>query len=126
MDLQIDTELQGELLLVTARGIVTFDSISRLLRQVFDTAVESRVDKILINGLTAEGELAPFERYRLGVDAAAYLSERGMNVKVAFVGVPPTTDGFGVRIARNRGVMARVFSTPQEALSWLDESPGSD
>jgi hypothetical protein len=50
-----------------------------------------------------------------------------MNVKLAFVGLPPTTDGFGVRIARNRGVMAKVFSTQQEALTWwtktwLDES----
>jgi hypothetical protein len=123
MDLQIDTELQGELLLVTASGTVTFDLVSRLLRQVFDTAAESQVDKILVNGLAAGGELAPFERYRLGVDSAAYLKERGMNVKLAFVGVPPTTDGFGVRIARNRGVMAKRFSTQPEALSWLDESP---
>jgi hypothetical protein len=122
MDLQIDTELQGGLLLVTARGTVTFDSVSRHLRQVFDTAVESQVNKILVNGLAAEGELAPFERYHLGVDSAAYLNEHGMNVKLALVGVPPTTDGFGVRIARNRGVKAMVFSTQQEALSWL-ESP---
>jgi hypothetical protein len=102
---------------------VTFDSVSRILRQVFDAAAESQVNKILVNVLTTEGELAAFERYRLGADSAAYLNEREMNVKLALVGVPPTTDGFGVRIAQNRGVVARVFSTQQEALSWLDESP---
>jgi hypothetical protein len=123
MNLRIDTELHGVLLLVTARGTVTFDSVSRILRQVFDAAAESQVNKILVNVLTTEGELAAFERYRLGADSAAYLNEREMNVKLALVGVPPTTDGFGVRIAQNRGVVARVFSTQQEALSWLDESP---
>jgi hypothetical protein len=126
MNLQIVTELQGKLLLVTARGTVTFDSVARLFRQTFDAAAQSQVNKILVNVLAAVGELAAFERYRLGADSAAYLNEREMNVKLALVGVPPITDGFGVRIAQNRGVVARVFSTQLEALSWLDEPPGSD
>ena len=126
MDLHIDTELQGELLLVTARGAVSFDSALKLFRQAFDAAAESQVKKILVNVLMAEGELAAFERYRLGADSAAYLNERGLNVKLALVGVPPITDGFGVRIAQNRGVVARVFSTQEEALSWLDEPRDSD
>jgi hypothetical protein len=123
MDLQIDIELQGELLFVTARGRVGFRSVSRLLKQVLETAAERQVDKILVNSLAADGELAAFERYDLGVEVAADLIERRMNVKLAFVGTPPTVNGFGVRIARNRGVMAEVFSTQQEALSWLDELP---
>lgn len=71
----------------------------------------------------SDGELAAFERYELGVEVAADLIERGMNVKLAFVGIPPTMDGFGVRIARNRGVITKMFSSQKEALSWLDEFP---
>ena len=46
MDLRIDIELQGELLLVTARGRVAFHSVSRLFKQVWEAAAESRVSKI--------------------------------------------------------------------------------
>jgi len=59
--------------------------------------------------------------YDLGAEAAADLTLRGINVKVAFVGLPPTMDGFGVRIAQNRGVITRLFSNETEALSWLGE-----
>jgi len=62
MNLQVDIELQGTLLLVTARGSVSFESVSRLLKQVWDRAAESQVDKILVNCLAAEGEFAAFER----------------------------------------------------------------
>jgi hypothetical protein len=40
MDLRIDIELQGGLLLVTASGNFTFDAALRLLKQVRDTAKE--------------------------------------------------------------------------------------
>jgi hypothetical protein len=123
MDLQIDIELQGDLLLVIARGRVSFESASRLLKQIWDKAAESQVNKILVDSLAADGVLAAFERYDLGAEAAADLAERQLNVKVAFVGLPPTMDGFGVRIARNRGVITRMFSSRTDALNWLGDSP---
>jgi hypothetical protein len=46
-----------------------------------------------------------------------------MNVRIAFVGLPPAMDGFGVRIAQNRGVITRMFSSQTEALSWLGVLP---
>lgn len=121
MELRIDVELQGELLLVIAKGRASSAAVSRHLRQVFDTAAENRVDKILIDALAVDGELAAFERYRIGAEIAAYLDERQIEVKVAFVGVPPTMNGFGLRVARNRGVITDMFSTRQEALRWLIE-----
>jgi hypothetical protein len=123
MELHIDIEFKGGVMLVTASGTILFDAASRLLKQVFETAAKNGIDKILINTLAADGELAVFERYGLGVEAASYLSQREMNLNLAFVGTPPTMDGFGVRVAQNRGVVAKTFSTPQEALKWLDESP---
>jgi hypothetical protein len=124
MDLHIDIQSQGGLLLVTANGNMAFDMAERLLKQVFDTAAENQVDKILVNALAVDGELAGFERYALGVEIASYLSKRRMNLKLAFVGTPPTVNGFAVRLAQNRGVATEVFATPQEALRWLDELPG--
>ena len=120
MDLHIDIESREGLMLVTVNGSVSFDSASMLFKQVWDTAAENQVNKILVNSLAVEGELATFERYDLGVEIAAYLAERQMNVKVAIVGRLPTVNGFGVRVARNRGVVTEVFSTQREALIWLN------
>jgi hypothetical protein len=68
-------------------------------------------------------KLSTFERYELGVEVAAYVKQRQMNPRLAFVGKPPTMDGFGVRVGQNRGLATAVFSTQQEALNWLDKWP---
>jgi len=123
MDLHIDIELQGGLILVTARGNLAFDAALRLLKQVCDTAAEKQVNKILVNSLSVDGELSTLERYQIGVEVAAYIMQRQMNPRLAFVGQPPAIDGFGVRVARNRGMTVEVFSSQQEALNWLDNWP---
>lgn len=119
MELRMDIEFRDGLMLVNASGSARFDAVSTLFKQVWDTAAENQVSKILVNSSAVDGELATFERYDLGVEIAAYLKERQMNVKVAIVGRLPTVNGFGVRVARNRGVVAEAFSTEQEALNWL-------
>jgi hypothetical protein len=123
MDLRIDIELREGLLLVTASGTFAFDAALLLLKQVCDTAKEKEVSKILVNALAVDGELATVERYRLGTEVTAYLKKQGMSPRLAFVGKPPTVDGFGVRVAQNRGITTEVFSGQIEALRWLDKWP---
>jgi hypothetical protein len=123
MDLHIEVELRGGLLLVTASGSFTFDAALRLLKQVGDTAQERNINKILVDCLAMDGELCIFDRYSLGVEFTAYLRQRQMNPKLAFVGKPPTIDGFGVRVGQNRGLTAQVFSSRQQALTWLEMWP---
>jgi hypothetical protein len=123
MDLHIDIELEGRLLLVTASGSLAFDAALRLLKQVCDTAAEKRVNSILVNGLAVYGELSTLERYSLGVEVAAYFQQRQLNARLAFVGKPPAMDGFGVRVGQNRGLTTEMFSSQQEALTWLNKWP---
>jgi hypothetical protein len=123
MDLYIDIELQGGLLLVTAHGNLAFDAALRLLKQVCDTAAEKQVNKILVNGLAVDGELSTVERYSVGVEVVAYVKQRQMLPRIAFLGKPPAIDGFGVRVAQNRGLTAKIFSSQQDALNWLDKWP---
>ena len=110
-------------MLVTASGTFAFDAALLLLKQVCDKAKEKEVSKILVNALAVDGELATVERYRLGTEVTAYLKQRRMNPRLAFVGRPPTVDGFGVRVAQNRGITTEVFSGQLEALRWLDKWP---
>ena len=119
MDLHIDVELQGGLLLVTAAGNLAFEAELRLLKQVFDRA-KGR-NKILVNGLAVDGKLTTLERYRIGVELAAYLKELRMNLRVAIADIPPAIDGFSVLVAQNRYVTTEMFSSVEEALGWLDK-----
>jgi len=123
MDLYIDIELRDGLLVATARGNLTFDETLRLFKQVFDTAKQNQVSKILVNGLSVEGELSTLERYNLGIELMAYLKQHQLNPRLAVVGKPPAVDGFGVRVGQNRGLTTEVFSSQQEALHWLNKWP---
>jgi hypothetical protein len=123
MVLKIAVELQGEVLMVTASGSVTSDAAVRLLKQVCDVAVEKRVNKILVNMLSVVGELSASDRYQIAVQIVAYLKQRRMNPRLAFVGKPPTADGFGVTVAQNRDVTTAMFSSQQEAMNWLSAWP---
>lgn len=124
MDLHMNIEFQGRVLLVTASGPVALDAALRRLKRAFDAAKEKEVSKILVNTIAVSGELSTFERYTLGVEVVAYLRLHEMNPKVAFAGKLPTTDGFGVRVAQNRNLIIEVFSNQDDALNWLGNWPG--
>ena len=61
--------------------------------QAFDVAKEKEVNKILVNSIAVTGALSTFDRYTLGVEVVAYLRQREMNPKVAFVGNYPQPMG---------------------------------
>ena len=124
MELHIAEEkLQDGVLIVVGGG--TFKSVAalQLLKQICDMATDKHVNKILVNALALDGTVSELERYQVAVELTAYLQERGWNYRLAIVGKSPTVDGFGVRVAQNRGLTAEYFSTEQEALSWLGRWP---
>jgi L-lactate utilization protein LutB len=82
LGLQIETEVQGEVLLATFRGTV------RLATQVCDIAAEKRVQKVLFNASETSGALSTIERYYLGAKMTAYLVQFGQVPRIAIVGTP--------------------------------------
>jgi hypothetical protein len=78
MEMNIDIELQGAPLSVTANGAANAHSASLLRRQMCETAAEKGVDKILVDCLALNGELAAFERYRPRVETAECFTGRLM------------------------------------------------
>jgi hypothetical protein len=124
MDLHIaDEKLQEGVLIVIGDG--TFESVTalRLLKQICDMATEKHVNKILVNALALDGTVSELNRYEIAVELTTYLRERDWNYRLAIVGKSPTVDGFGVRVAQNRGLITEHFSTEQEALNWLKRWP---
>ena|SRR6202162_2183330 len=124
MDLRIDVVgLREGVLFVTANGSFTFEAALRLLKQICDIAKERKVNKILVNGLEIDGELSTFDRYNLGAQIPEYIKQNQLNLKLAFVGKPPTMNGFAARVAQNRGLVTEIFSSQQEAEDWLNRWP---
>jgi hypothetical protein len=121
VDLQIETEVAGDILLATCTGIATAKSFLRLLLQVCDIAAEKRVQKVLFNGLAISGSATTLERYEVGVKVSEHLLQHKMDLRIAFVGVPPTFDGFAAEVARNREVVIQVFPTVEAATAWLGQ-----
>jgi SpoIIAA-like len=119
VDLKIETELQGNVLFVTATGTLSFEPALRLWKEIFDTAAEKHSNSILANALAVDGVLTTYEWYSLALELIQYLKLRQMNPKIAVVGNPPTIEKFGVLVAQTRGMKAEVFSSQQEALKWL-------
>jgi hypothetical protein len=124
--MEMQTERQGNLLLVTLTGKVDLSLSVRLLNQAFDIAAETRAFKILFNALAVTGTLSTFERYELGSKVAAHITHLGTNPKIAFVGVSPTVNGFAVRVAQNRDVAVELFRDVPEGLAWLGKWPAPE
>jgi hypothetical protein len=120
MDLHTIIEQRGGVLLVTVYGDFALDAGLRLFKQACEIAAEKQVNKILFNGLPMGGSISTLDRYKLGVEMAAYLNPDKMNLKLAFVGKPPTMDGFAAQVAQNRDVLIEMFSSEQEALNWFE------
>jgi|HubBroStandDraft_6_1064221.scaffolds.fasta_scaffold323184_1 hypothetical protein len=123
MELQAHTELQGELLVTTATGTVAFEPALQILKGICDMAAEKRIHKILVDTLAVDGTFSTLERYELAVQVTEHLRQLQFNPRLAFVGRPPTSDGFAVRVAQNRDVSVELFPSVEQALRWLARWP---
>ena len=121
--LHADIEVREGILLVTVTGDLTFQSAVRVLKQVCDTAKEKEVNKILVNALAMQGEASTSDRYNFGLEMVEHFKQRQMKPWLAFVGKPPSMDGFAVRVSQNRGLGIAMFSSLQDALKWLEKWP---
>src|SRR5262245_57989433 len=109
MNLQVDLDTDGELLLAVVRGTVSFDSIWQVLKQICDTALQKSLNRILVDALGVQGVATTTDRYTVGVKFVTYCGEHKFWPRLAFVGQPPVVDGFGVLVARNRGLAVESF-----------------
>lgn len=115
-------EMQGDLLIATLAGEVSMPEVGLRVREVISFAAEKEAKKILASCLGLTGKLSTMDRYSLAITAVNLAHSLGIHPRVAFVGRPPTFDGFALRVAMNRGGKGALFSDVQEALDWLDSA----
>jgi hypothetical protein len=84
---------------------------------------------ILIDARKVQGELAPLDRYQLGVEAAALQHEfqpsDAMPPRIAIVATPPLFDSRRLleTVALNRGAILHSFQSLDEAARWMHLDP---
>src|SRR5262245_60456863 len=123
MSLHVDLNTDGELLLAVVTGTMSFDAVWQILKQICDAALQKDLTCILVDALAAQEVLKTFDRYRIGVELVAYCARQKFWPRLAFVGGPPVVDGFGVLVAKNRGLDAETFPNWQEAMKWVRAAP---
>ena len=119
MSLRVDLDADGEFLLANVSGSVSFEAVWQMLKQICDTASQKNATQILVDVLGAWGVTTTIDRYTLGVNLVTYCGELKFWPKLAFVGEPPVVDGFGVLVAKNRGLNTDRFPNRQDALEWV-------
>lgn len=111
--------MQGDVLVATICGEVSADEAVLRFKEIFSFAARNDLRKILVNCLKVTGVLSTTERYNLGVTALGHLVSLNIKPRIAIVGTAPTVDGFGLRVAANRGADGALFATSQDAMDWL-------
>jgi hypothetical protein len=126
MDVRIES--RDTMLWVTITGQVSLAGAVENAKKFCDTSADLGLNRILVDCSKLKGELSTLDRYELGRTAAEYAVSKRIAPVLAFVGHPPTIDGFAARVASNRGLVASVFSERQAALDWLNQggSPGKE
>ena len=125
MNLHVDLNTDGELLLAVVTGTVSSDAVWPVMKQICDTALQKKLTLILVDTLAAQGVVTTSDRYILGVNLVSYCGQHRLWPRLAFIGVPPVVDGFGVLVAKNRGLFIEQFSNRKEALEWVHAAPKS-
>jgi hypothetical protein len=123
MDLQVDLNTDGDMLVAVVRGTMSSDLIWPVMKQICDTALQKGLVRILVDTLGVQGVPTAIDRYTLGVKLIAYCTDHIFWPRLAVVGQPPVADGFGVLVAKNRGLIAERFLNWKEALEWVRPAP---
>ena len=123
MNLHVDLNTDGELLLAVVTGTMSFDAVWQILKEICDTALQNKSTRILVDALAAQEVLKTIDRYTIGVKLVDYCGRQKLWPRLAFVGSAPVVDGFGVLVAKNRGLDTKTFPNWKEALEWVRPAP---
>jgi hypothetical protein len=121
---------ESSLLNVGAKGEFSLKEAKRTFLEMLEAVALHKTKKVLFDGRKLTGRPETMERFYYGEFAAqsvANFAKQGVSLATQFAYVlkEPVLDPrrFGETIAVNRGMIVRVFDTPEDALKWLGISP---
>lgn len=110
---------------LVCRGAYARDALLAVFDQAIDIAIKMHRGAVLIDVRDVSGTPPDtFERYQLGAGGARIQRDKRPLVIAAMVGDEPMIDPkrLGEIVFRNRGGVGKVFTSMQDAITWLEES----
>ena len=118
--MNLKLESRDGFLLATVTGRISVKEAINIFEKTCDAAVQRGFHKIAVDLLEVSGELSGLDLYELGKTVAEYYLQRLRFPIVAVIGRPPLVNGFGAKVASNRGLTTEVFLDLQSAIDWLN------
>jgi hypothetical protein len=103
---------------ITVTGHPTMEQMLVVVRVIGETCDRWGKDAILFDATRCETDFSRGEQFRIGEEAAACLGHLGK--MAALVAIERFT-GVTEQGARRSGANARVFTSREEAVAWLNE-----
>jgi hypothetical protein len=125
MSIQQKMHFQSGLLNVDASGEFSLEDAKQAFLEMLGAVVQYRAEKILLDGRNVKGKPGDMERFYYGEFAARetqrIVVEHKIVPRFAYVIHEPLRDKtrLGETVAVNRGMIVKVFETPEHAIEWL-------
>jgi len=117
---------ESGLLSVDASGDFSLEDAKLAFLEMLGAVVQYKAEKILLDGRNVNGNPRDIERFYYGEFAARetrkIVVEHKIVPRFAYVLHEPLRDParLGETVAMNRGMVVKVFETPENAIEWLN------
>ena len=128
MSFQQNMHFESGLLSVDASGEFSLADAKRAFLELLEAIAQYQAAKILFDGRNVKGKPGDMERFYYGEFAAAetrrIVLEHKIIPRFAYVIHEPLRDParLGETVAVNRGMIVKVFDTPEDAIEWLNKA----
>ena len=128
MSLQQKMHFESGLLSVDASGDFSLEDAKLAFLEMLGAVAQYKAEKILLDGRNVNGNPRDIERFYYGEFAAretrTIVVEHKIVPRFAYVLHEPLRDParLGETVAMNRGMVVKVFETPEDATEWLNKA----
>lgn len=126
MEMNTSFEQREDHLVFHIQGHFEMEGLGAVLDQMIDAVAQTQALRVLVDATAVTGEPSVWQRFQFAVlFAERFLKARAKNIipisHFALVGKEPLLDPkrLGEKVAQNRGLPVRIFTSEVEALEWL-------
>jgi hypothetical protein len=113
---RVDSE--HNIILIDSSHQVSTDELRQSLESVLQIAQQKTINKVMVDATRQKSLPSVMALYYFAVELST--RARGMRHAIVVAGESPEDLRFIENAARNRGVNMQIFSSQEDALSWLN------
>lgn len=126
MEFKTSFELREDHLVFRIQGPFEMEALGSILDRLIDAVAQTQALRVLVDVTEVTGEPSVWERFQFAtLFAGRFLVARAKDIipvsRFALLGKEPLLDPkrLGEKVAQNRGLPVKAFTSEAEALDWL-------